>query len=421
MSEKSLIVGVDGSDGSRAAVDEAIDLAGNLGAALTFVFVCKPPARWLGDPYYQRALTGDLVDARRAVAEAVEKATTAGIEADAEILEGDPANELVSIADNRDADLIVVGSRGHGALAGAVLGSVSKSVSQHANRTVVVAKQMPARKRLVAVGPEGRPRSARACMDIIVLVLAATATALATGLGAIPVFFLGGRAEKLRPVLLGTTVGLMTVAALVGLLRPALQEGGAGSVLGGLIVGVAFLVVVGLVIDRPRFHEGRLNGPGMRLSVLVFAVLLVHSLPEGFAIGTAYASDRAGLSLFVILAIGLQNIPEGTSVAIPMEAAGFRRSQQFWAAVLTSAPQPAGRSRRLPARRACRGAPALLVRLRRRRHARPGRRRARSAGLCARKPAPGRPRGTRRRRAHAPARRGLPHLALRANPSSFVR
>ena len=150
MREKSLIVGVDGSEGSRAAVDEAIDLAGDLGATVTFVFVCKSPSWWLGDPYYQRALTGDLVDARRAVAEAVETATTAGIEADAEILEGDPANELVSLADNRDADMIVVGSRGHGALAGAVLGSVSQSVSQHANRTVVVAKQMPARARQVA-------------------------------------------------------------------------------------------------------------------------------------------------------------------------------------------------------------------------------------------------------------------------------
>ena len=68
----------------------------------------------------------------------------------------------------------------------------------------------------------------------------------------------------------------------------------------------------------------------------------MHSLPEGFAIGTAYASDTAGLSLFVILAIALQNIPEGTSVAIPMEAAGFGRSQQFWAAVATSVPQPVG-------------------------------------------------------------------------------
>ena len=42
----------------------------------------------------------------------------------------------------------------------------------------------------------------------------------------------------------------------------------------------------------------------------------------------------------MIVAIALQNIPEGTSVAIPMAAAGFGRAQQFWAAVATSAPQP---------------------------------------------------------------------------------
>ena len=44
----------------------------------------------------------------------------------------------------------------------------------------------------------------------------------------------------------------------------------------------------------------------------------------------------------MFLAIALQNIPEGTSVAIPMADAGFSRAQQFWAAVLTSAPQPLG-------------------------------------------------------------------------------
>ena len=87
---------------------------------------------------------------------------------------------------------------------------------------------------------------------------------------------------------------------------------------------------------------GQLTGAGVRRSVLVFAVLLVHSLPEGLAIGTAFASDTEGLGLFVILAIALQNIPEGTSVAIPMDAAGFPPGQQFWAAVLTSAPQPVG-------------------------------------------------------------------------------
>ena len=84
------------------------------------------------------------------------------------------------------------------------------------------------------------------------------------------------------------------------------------------------------------------TGPGARTSALVFAVLFVHSLPEGLAIGTAFASDRPGLSLFVILAMALQNIPEGTSVAIPMNAARFSRPRQFWAAVGTSSPQPVG-------------------------------------------------------------------------------
>jgi zinc transporter, ZIP family len=179
-------------------------------------------------------------------------------------------------------------------------------------------------------------------MDLVSLFLVASATALATGLGALPVFFMGARAELLRPVLLGTAIGAMTVASLVGLLKPAMDEGSPIEVAAGLFAGVLLLVAARRLLAGRDVHVGALRGAGVRLSVLVFGVLLVHSLPEGLAIGTAYASDLAGLSLFVILAIGLQNIPEGTSVAIPMSEAGFSRSSQFWAAVLTSAPQPIG-------------------------------------------------------------------------------
>jgi ZIP family zinc transporter len=177
---------------------------------------------------------------------------------------------------------------------------------------------------------------------MLVLILAATGTALATGLGAIPVFFLGDRAEALRPPLLGFAAGVMLVASVVGLLLPGVDEGSIRSVAVGFVAGVAFLLATRRLLRSRDLHVGRLSGASVRTSVLVFAVLFVHSLPEGFAIGTAYASDTAGLSLFVILAIALQNIPEGTSVAVPMERAGFGRSQQFWAAVGTSAPQPVG-------------------------------------------------------------------------------
>src|SRR5215213_5338824 len=129
--------------------------------------------------------------------------------------------------------------------------------------------------------------------DLLVLFLAACGTALATGLGAIPVWFLGTRAAALTPFLLGIAAGVMGVASIVGLLLPAAEEGSIWDLLAGLVLGAVL--------------------PGARTSALVFAVLFVHSLPEGLAVGTAFASDRAGLGLFVILAIAIQNIPEGTA------------------------------------------------------------------------------------------------------------
>jgi ZIP family zinc transporter len=179
-------------------------------------------------------------------------------------------------------------------------------------------------------------------VELAALALAGSATALATGLGAVPVFLLGARAVRLRPFLWGLAVGLMGVASVVGLLLPAIDEGGRESVVAGVVAGVLFLLGSRRLLAGRDVHVGELRGAGVRRSLLVFGVLLVHSLPEGFAIGTAFASDTEGLALFVVLAIGLQNVPEGTSVAIPMQSAGFGRGQQFWAAVLTSAPQPIG-------------------------------------------------------------------------------
>ena len=113
-------------------------------------------------------------------------------------------------------------------------------------------------------------------------------------------------------------------------------------VVAGLAVGIVFLFGARRWLRVRERQWSRMADIGVRRSVLVFAVLFVHSLPEGFALGTAWASDQDGLGFFVFLAIALQNIPEGTSVSIPMEAAGFGRVEQFWAAVATSLPQPVG-------------------------------------------------------------------------------
>jgi len=171
------------------------------------------------------------------------------------------------------------------------------------------------------------------------LVLVATATTFATGLGVIPVAILGERARDLRGGLLGVAAGVMLVAAIVGLLLPALDEGNTSDVAIGLLAGIGFLLVARHFIEEA---PPTAIADGDRTWVLVFLVLFVHSFPEGFAIGTAYASTTAGLGLFIVVAIAIQNIPEGTSTAIPMATAGYGTWSQFWAAVLTSVPQPIG-------------------------------------------------------------------------------
>ena len=220
-------------------------------------------------------------------------------------------------------------------------------------------------------------------MDIVLLTAAASATAFATGLGAVPVFFLGSRAERPAPgpPRHGDRRDDRRVRA-----RPA--EAGAGGrrnagnrarLRGRRSPGRRCATPTPDGTRRPRRQVPRSRRATLR-SRLRRAPRAQPSR-KGFAIGTAYASDQAGLSLFVILAIGLQNVPEGTSVAIPMAAAGFSRAQQFWAAVLTSAPQPVGAVLAFLLVEHVRGPLAGFLRVRGRRDARARGARPRSAGV----------------------------------------
>lgn len=177
---------------------------------------------------------------------------------------------------------------------------------------------------------------------MILLFLAACATALATGLGALPVYALGSHTERLTAALWGTVAGVMTVASIQGLLLPGLREGSDLGVVGGAAAGVAFLVWAKHVLELRDMRIGTAGAAGSRRALLVFGVLFVHSLPEGFALGAAWASGSASLSIFIFVAIAVQNIPEGTATAIPLREAGIGPHRAFWAATLTSAPQPFG-------------------------------------------------------------------------------
>jgi ZIP family zinc transporter len=179
-------------------------------------------------------------------------------------------------------------------------------------------------------------------VDVLEVFLLATFTALATGFGALPVSWIGPeRVRRYEPFLLGVTAGVMT-AASIGLVIDPLREANFIPLLVGLALGAAFLVLAQHRLEGRATAESSEQGRHITRSILVFAVLFVHSLPEGFALGSAWASSVAGIGVFVFIAISLQNVPEGTATAIPMAQAGYSKTRQFWAAVGTSVPQPIG-------------------------------------------------------------------------------
>jgi nucleotide-binding universal stress UspA family protein len=147
---KRILIATDGSAGGREAVDQGLDLAAATHAGATIVYVRKPPHDFVGDAYYQRTLGSTLTEARQVVDDAVARATELAVDADAEIMEGDAAEQIVELGRSRDVDVIVVGSRALGPIAGTLLGSVSRSVVHGADRPVLVVAHRPKERRAAA-------------------------------------------------------------------------------------------------------------------------------------------------------------------------------------------------------------------------------------------------------------------------------
>ncbi len=140
MKKKQFLVATDGSPGAQEVVQQATALAGGADAAITLVYVRHAPLPVLGDPVYQRALSHELARARALLEEAAADIAAEGVEVTTEMLEGSPAEAIVQLARSRAVDMIVVGSRGRGAITGALLGSVSEGVVHRADRPVLVVK-----------------------------------------------------------------------------------------------------------------------------------------------------------------------------------------------------------------------------------------------------------------------------------------
>ena len=172
---------------------------------------------------------------------------------------------------------------------------------------------------------------------------------LGTSIGAAAVFLLRGAMPKRLGVLLNAAAaGVMTAAGVFSLLLPALTEAGNRGQTPWLVVPTGFLLGTGLLWLWDRFSEriGRRSEVGRSTRMMVWSVCL-HNVPEGMAVGAAYAGLLTGsaavsvMSAFSLsLGIALQNLPEGAIISLPLHAAGMKRTRAFVCGVLSGVSEP---------------------------------------------------------------------------------
>ena len=138
---KKILIATDGSRSAKEAVEFGLELAADEGARPIFVHVVQTLDAFPVNGFVAGTIPHELSDLDlQPLNDADKAATHAGLSCETKLLRGNAADEIVAYADSIDADLIVVGSRGHGAFVSALLGSVSREVLRHTKRPVLVVR-----------------------------------------------------------------------------------------------------------------------------------------------------------------------------------------------------------------------------------------------------------------------------------------
>jgi ZIP family zinc transporter len=180
--------------------------------------------------------------------------------------------------------------------------------------------------------------------------IAGILASLACGLGVAPLLFPKLNLHKRTGLGYGVAGGLMFSASVYNLLLPGLNSStnqmnftNVAPIIIGISLGAAFIWFAHLKISSKKQDGLQKNKINQRGQLLIFLAMTIHSIPEGVAVGVGYASGEVfntDFGSYIALAIGIHNIPEGLAVAIPLRASGASINRCFWAAVLTSIPQP---------------------------------------------------------------------------------
>ena len=184
--------------------------------------------------------------------------------------------------------------------------------------------------------------------------IAALGAGAVTGVGSLPIYFVSHITQRVKAGFFGFASGIMLAASFFSLLIPGIEQGqlfwgskaaGVGAALIGFLFGGSFvhwssrLLLHDDALIHAVFKQKDDSGILRRVFLIVFTITM-HNFPEGLSIGVSYGAGNAERSLALALGIGLQNIPEGTVIAMSLLMAGYRPLQACVGAFLAGLIEP---------------------------------------------------------------------------------
>jgi len=173
---------------------------------------------------------------------------------------------------------------------------------------------------------------------VIAVTLAALATALATGLGALPFVFVRDMSRRWLGVSNAIAAGIMLSASGALLIEGVIR--GVGRVFAGAALGAIFIAATHRALEgRDDLRFGNLNAHDAKKAILIVTVMTLHSFAEGVGVGVSYGGG-VELGIVITIAIAIHNIPEGLAISLVLVPRGSSvRAAAGWS-IFSSLPQP---------------------------------------------------------------------------------
>lgn len=163
-------------------------------------------------------------------------------------------------------------------------------------------------------------------------------TAITTGLGALPFFFIKKISDSFLGKANAAAAGLM-LSASYSLIFEGYREN-EWMTLGGMLAGVVLVMVANNWMEKKYdLDVQQLVGGGSRKMLLFLGIMTIHSFAEGVSVGVSFANTLE-FGLFITIAIAIHNIPEGLAISLVMVPKGTSPLRAAGWSIFSSLPQP---------------------------------------------------------------------------------